>query len=108
MIDPALIGLYVGIFAAIGSILYSIFWCKKPPQLNQVVVVIIGWTGAVVGAHLGYTALTAEEADLGILAGQRIAIVLGALAVVWTSAESFVGLLQQIRDSGANSASETE
>lgn len=106
MIDPTLTGLYVGIFAAACFFGYSTIWCKTVPQLNQVAVVIIGWTGAVVGVHLGYAALTADETDLGILADQRIAIVLGALAVIWTAAESFIGSLQQIRDTSTGDASE--
>lgn len=97
MNDPSLIGLYVGVFAGLCFFGYSTVICKKVPQLNQVAVVILAWTGAVVGCHLGYVALTADDASLGVLKDQRIAIVLGALAVIWTAAESFFGSLQQVR-----------
>lgn len=97
MSNPNLIGLYIGTFSGFCFFLYSYFWCKKVPQLTQVAVVILSWTGAVVGFHLGYIALSAEDAALGPLAGQRVAIVLGALAVVWTAGESFFISLKQVQ-----------
>jgi len=107
MTDPNLISLYVGVFAGFCFFIYSVLWCKKAPKLNQVAVVILSWTGFVVGFHLGYIAMTANASLLGILSDQRIAIVLGALAVVWTAGESFLISLQDIRlKSKAKPASE--
>lgn len=97
MNSPSLIGLYIGVFAGICFFGYSAIGHKNIPQLNQVAVVILAWTGAVVGLHLGFIALTADDPSLGILKDQRIAIVLGALAVIWTAAESFFGSVQQVR-----------
>jgi len=88
-VNPNLIGLYVGAAASLLFLGVSFFYYKKVPSLNQVAVVLLAWAGAVVGVHLGYFSLTAEDAALGRLADQRISIFLGALAVVWTAAESF-------------------
>lgn len=95
--NPNLIGLYVGTVAGLLYFLYSYIFCKKVPALNQVAVVLLAWTGAVVGLHLGYFALTADDSMLGKLADQRVAIVLGALAVVWTAAESFFASVNAVR-----------
>jgi len=97
MRDPSLVGLYFGVIAGVCFFLYCFMAYKKIPQLNQVAVVILSCTGAVVGLHLGFVALTAEADALGDLKDQRIAIVLGALAVIWTAAESFFGSAQQVR-----------
>ncbi|WOD11368.1 hypothetical protein RPW65_00345 [Pseudomonas sp. NyZ704] len=97
MNSPSLFGLYIGVFAGICFFGYSAVGHKKIPQLNQVAVVILAWTGAVVGFHLGFIALTADDRSLGILNDQRIAIVLGALAVIWTAAESFFSSVQQVK-----------
>lgn len=97
--SPNLIGLYVGVVASFIFLAFSFFYYKKVPSLNQVAVVLLAWAGAVVGAHLGYFALTAEDGALGKLADQRISIFLGALAVVWTAAESFFTSLKAIKAS---------
>ena len=97
MYDPNLISLYIGCGASFLFLLYSYFYCKTVPTLNQVAVVLLAWTGAMVGLHLGYFALTADNIALGKLADQRVAIVLGALAVVWTAAESFFGSIKAVR-----------
>nr|WP_315196461.1 hypothetical protein [uncultured Aquabacterium sp.] len=97
MNNPNLIGLYIGTAASALFFAYSYFACKKVPELNQVAVVLLAWTGAVVGFHLGYIALTADDSALGKLADQRVAIVLGALAVVWTAAESFFTSIKAVQ-----------
>ncbi len=97
MNNPNLIGLYFGVFAGLCFFIYGWLICKKIPKLNQVAVVILAWTGAVVGTHLGYIALTADDEVLGVLKDQRIAVVLGALAVVWTAGESFFGSVNDLR-----------
>lgn len=97
MNNPNLISLYVGTAAGALFFAYSYFVCKKVPELNQVAVVLLAWTGAVVGFHLGYIALTADDSSLGKLSDQRVAIVLGALAVVWTAAESFFASIKAVK-----------
>ncbi|WP_174876036.1 hypothetical protein [Vogesella oryzae] len=97
MNNPNLIGLYIGTAAGALFFLYSYLACKKVPALNQVAVVLLAWTGAVVGFHLGFIALTADDTTLGMLADQRVAIVLGALAVVWTAAESFFSSIKAVK-----------
>lgn len=94
---PNLIGLYVGAFASLIFLLVSVFYYKKTPTLNQIAVVLLAWTGAVVGLHLGYFSLTADDSDLGKLVDQRVPIFLGALAVIWTAAESFFTSLKAIK-----------
>lgn len=95
--NPNLIGLYVGAASSLTFLAVSYFYYKKVPSLNQVAVVLLAWAGAVVGIHLGYFSLTADDAALGKLADQRISIFLGALAVVWTAAESFFTSLESIK-----------
>ena len=95
--NPNLIGLYVGAAASLIFLAFSFFYYKKVPTLNQVAVVLLAWAGAVVGAHLGYFALTADDVALGKLSDQRISIFLGALAVVWTASESFFTSLKAVK-----------
>lgn len=95
--SPNLIGLYVGAAASMIFLAFSYFNYKKIPTLNQVAVVLLAWAGAVVGLHLGHFSLTADDSALGNLADQRISIFLGALAVVWTAAESFFSSLKAIK-----------
>nr|CAS02439.1 putative integron gene cassette protein [uncultured bacterium] len=94
--NPTLIGLYVGAFASSVLFATSHLKYKKIPSLNQVAVVLLAWAGAVVGIYVGYFSLVADDASLGKLADQRIAVFLGALAVVWTAAESFFASLKAI------------
>lgn len=95
--NPNLVGLYVGAFASFIFLVYSYLNFKKIPTLNQVAVVLLSWAGAVVGAHLGYFALTATDEVLGQLSDQRISIFLGSLAVVWTASESFFSSVKAIK-----------
>ncbi|MDH5205186.1 MAG: hypothetical protein OEW36_05950 [Hylemonella sp.] len=95
--SPNLIGLYVGAAASLIFLAFSYFSYKKVPALSQVAVVLLAWAGAVVGAHLGYFALTADDIALGKLVDQRTSIFLGALAVVWTAAESFFASLKAVK-----------
>lgn len=97
MSNPNIIGLYFGVGAGFLFFIYGWLICKQIPKLNQVAVVILAWTGAVVGVHLGFIALTADDPDLGMLKDQRIAVLLGALAVVWTAGESFFGSVNEVR-----------
>ncbi len=97
MNNPNLVGLYFGVAAGLLFFIYGWLICKQIPRLNQVAVVILAWTGAVVGMHLGYIALTADDSALGMIKDQRIAVLLGALAVVWTAGESFFGSVDQLR-----------
>ena len=95
--NPNLIGLYAGALASLIFLLVSYFKYKKVPSLNQIAVVLLAWVGAVVGLHLGYLSLVAEDTALGELADQRVAVFLGALAVVWTAAESFFTSIKSVK-----------
>ncbi len=97
MSNPNLIGLYIGVIASLCFFIYGWAICKKIPTFNQVAVVLLAWAGATVGVHLGYVALTVDDKVLGILKDQRIAVVLGALAVTWTAGESFFGSINDLR-----------
>lgn len=105
--NPNLVGLYAGAIAAAGFFAFCFFRHKKVPTLNQVAVVLLACAGAVVGFHLGYLSLAAEDTDLGKLADQRIAVFLGALAVVWTAAESIVMSIRTVKAS-KNSSSDLQ
>lgn len=63
--NPNLIGLYVGAAASLIFLAVSFFYYQKVPSLNQVAVVLLAWAGAVVGIHLGYLSLTADDNALG-------------------------------------------
>lgn len=82
--------LYIGVCVGLFFFLYNLITKKKSPLFNQVAVVILSTTGAVIGFNLLYISLTVEDKFLGQLAEQRLPILLGALAVVWTAVETLL------------------
>lgn len=87
MINSTTLGIYLGIAC---SVVYLIFHAikKKKPNLSHVAVIILSATAITVSLELGKVALMASTDELGILKEQRVPMVLGAIAVVWTSIES--------------------
>lgn len=93
--SPNMIGLYMGLALGLLFLCYMLLAHRKAPEFMQVAIVILSTTGAVMGLHLGYMSLTVADADLGGFSDQRVAIVLGSLAVTWTAVETTVNTLKQ-------------
>ena len=81
---------------------YALCRSREAPKLNQLIIVILSSAAVAVGINLGYLSLTLEDTFLGKLAEQRIAITLGALAVVWTSGETLLSTFSAIKPKRAD------
>lgn len=90
-----LIGLYVGLAFGALFLLFVLSKYRKAPEFLDIAIIILSCTGVVIGVHLGYVASTIPEAELGKLAEHRVPVVLGALAVIWTSVGSIFKTCQQ-------------
>lgn len=93
------IAIFVGLIASIIFLAVSYFYYNKVPTFSQIAVVMLSWAGAIAGFYLIYFVSIADDASLGQLADQRTPIVLGALAVIWTSAESFFSSIKVMKTS---------
>lgn len=93
--SPNMIGLYIGLALALLFLLFMFIKHKKVPEFMQIAIIILSGTGSVMGIHLGYMALTVSDELLGGFSDQRIAIVLGALAVTWTAIETTINTFKQ-------------
>jgi hypothetical protein len=83
-----LIGLYMGLITGVFYLVYFFIKYKAKPQFTSLAIIIMSCVGLVTGFHLGFIALTIPDKALGSLSDQRVAISLGAVAVVWVSFES--------------------
>jgi hypothetical protein len=61
---------------------------KATPNLVHACTLMLSSSAAVGSARFGYLAPTASAADLGSLADQRLPMVLGAFAVIWTALDA--------------------
>ena len=95
MFDINLISLYVGLFFGGCFLIFTLARYRKAPEFINMATIILSCAGVVLGAHLLYVAITISLSDLGKLANHRVPIVLGALAVIWISAESIVKTYKQ-------------
>jgi hypothetical protein len=87
--EPAIVGIYIGI--ALSCIFLAVnFKKRKVPKFNEVVLILLGAVGGTLGADFGYLMLTCDATVIGPFKDHRITMLLGALAVVWTSCESLV------------------
>ncbi|MGF1831591.1 hypothetical protein L4D04_21015 [Photobacterium angustum] len=93
--SPNIVGLYIGLALGLLFLVYMLVRHQKAPEFMQVAIIILSATGAVMGIHLGYMALTVADAVLGGFSDQRVAIVLGALAVTWTAIETTINTFKQ-------------
>lgn len=93
--SPTMIGLYIGIFTGAALLVFMLLKFKKAPEFMHGAVIILSCTGAIMGLHLGFMSLTVTDQDLGSFADQRVAIVLGALAVTWTAVETLINTFKQ-------------
>lgn len=107
MINTTTLGIYLGIIV---SIIYLIINLrkKKKPNLSHVAVIILSATAITVSFDLGKVALFATTDDLGILREQRVPMVLGAIAVVWTSIESVFDIYKPLLEITAPSTSSNQ
>lgn len=83
-----LIGLYIGLITGVFYLVYFYIKFKAKPQFTSLAIIIMSCVGLVTGFYLGFIALTITDKSLGLLSDQRVAIFLGAIAVVWVSFES--------------------
>jgi len=58
---------------------------KKLPDLKNIIIVLTSTVGAYYSIILMLTVILASSANLGILSGQEIIIVVGCSAVVWVA-----------------------
>ncbi len=93
--SPNLIGLYIGLSLGLLFLLFMLIKHRTAPEFMKIAIIILSVTGAVMGIHLGFMALTVIDEALGSFADQRIAIVLGALAVTWTAVETTINTFKQ-------------
>lgn len=95
MINLNLASLYVGLVFSGCFLAFVLIRYRKAPEFLDMAIMILSCTGVVVGVHLGYVALTITDGELGKLADHRVPIVLGALAVIWTSIGSIFKTCKQ-------------
>ncbi len=98
MLNLNLVGLYIGMLIGGCFLLFAIIRYKKVPEFLEIVVIILSCTGVVIGLHLGFVASTIPDKELGKLATHRVPVVLGALAVIWTSIGSIYKTCKQSID----------
>lgn len=87
--EPAIIGVYIGMALAC-IFLAANLKRRTAPKFNEVVLILLGAVGGTLGADFGYLMLTCDAAVIGPFRDHRITMLLGALAVVWTSCESLI------------------
>ena len=97
-----IVSLYAGLLIGLVFCVYVLCRSREAPKLNQLVIVILSSAAMAAGMNLGYLSLTLEDTLLGKLADQRIAITLGALAVVWTSGETLISTFGAIKSKRAD------
>lgn len=108
-LDGATLVFVVG--AAILLIVYfGVAWkARARPDLQQAVIICTAWASFAPAAYLGFQTCVAKAEDLGVLANQRITIILGVAAVMWVSVTTVFGvlskLLEQTADNDASPAS---
>jgi len=95
MINLNLASLYVGLVFGGCFLMFVLVKYRKAPEFLDMAIIILSCTGVVIGIHLGYVASTIPDSELGKLADHRVPIVLGALAVIWTSVGSIVKTCKQ-------------
>lgn len=93
--SPNMVGLYIGLGLGLIFLLFMLVKHRKAPEFMQIAIIILSGTGAIMGIHLGYMALTVTDELLGGFSEQRIAIVLGALAITWTAVETTINTFKQ-------------
>ena len=93
--EPTVLGVYIGIACCIPYIVIHVLR-KNPPKFNHIAVIILSCVGGVVGINFGYIVLNADLQYLGNLKDHRLPMILGSLAVVWTSIESIVKIYYQL------------
>lgn len=93
--DLNLLGLYIGLLFGFIFFIFVLLKYRKTPDFLEIAVLILSCTGVIIGIHLGYIASTIPDTELGKLSEHRIPIVLGALAVTWTSIDSIYKTCKQ-------------
>lgn len=81
---PALVGICVGLIISIPYCILS-FIRGYPPELANVVALVLSCTGLVTAISFGYVVIRTKQKDLGTLAKYQELMVVGAVAVIWVS-----------------------
>ena len=84
MTNPTTLGIYIGI---VGGAVYLLLHTqkKKRPSLSSFAVIVLSAVAIAAGIDLGRVAIANQ---LSATDEQRLTMVLGAVAVIWTSIES--------------------
>ena len=75
----------IGLGLCVGYVVCHRCFQKKLPDLKDIIVVLTSTIGAYFSVVLMLTVILASSANLGILSGQEIIIVVGCSAVVWVA-----------------------
>jgi membrane-bound metal-dependent hydrolase YbcI (DUF457 family) len=87
--EPTVWGIYIGIVLSL-LFLFVHFVIRKPPKFNEVALILLSSVGSTLGFDFGYLVITSDARVFGPLKEHRITMLLGALAVIWTSCESLI------------------
>ncbi|NJN36911.1 MAG: hypothetical protein HC794_07460 [Nitrospiraceae bacterium] len=88
-------GIYIGLFLVV--LFLGIHARRKSvPKFSEAVMIVLGTVGVVIGLDFGYLVLALKDQLIEPLADHRVRMLLGAMAVVWTSCESLVGIARPL------------
>ncbi len=73
-----------------------ICFCKKRPNLYNILVIFISVIGAFCGTELIILVLKANNSQLGILAQHKLVITIGCVGIIWTSIVSSIDVFLKI------------
>ena len=107
MNDPIIMGVYCGLTFCIPYLVIHAFR-KNPPSFNEIAVIILSCVGGLVGIDFGYVVMTATATYLGNLETRRLPMMLGAIAVIWTSIESLFRIYYPLLISRRRNVRETD
>jgi hypothetical protein len=63
------------------------------PGLSQIVQIMIAAVGICVGVDLFRRSLKAAKKDMGVFSDQRLAILIGAVAMIYVAIASLIGII---------------
>ncbi len=68
----------------------------QPPNLNNVVSIIIACVGITSSVDFGYKVITASASDLGVLKNHRLIMAIGAVSIFWVSVGHIIDIFSPI------------
>jgi hypothetical protein len=94
--EATIIGVYIGLGLVVFYLLVTALRAKDRPNVNQVIAIMLSAVGGVVGADFGYKVLTATKTFLGQFEEHRLTMILGSIAIVWTSGDELVKIFSPL------------